>query len=256
MSEQGVAFIVGTAGSGKTVLTAVLRRYLEDRDANVIVVNLDPAVQRIPYTCEVDVREYVDIQDIIDKYELGPNGAMITASDLIASEISTIKEDIDDYRADITLIDTPGQLEVFVYRSSGPIIVREFVEDKPCACVFLMDSNLVRNASSFISLNFLAVSTQFRLALPMVYALTKTDLIDEEDLEKLERWAEDIDIAFSDITSAESPLRALTMSLADAIRDVQAHVPLIPISSLKETGLEDLSGALSRALARGDDWTI
>lgn len=256
MSETGVVFLLGTAGSGKTVLSAVLRRYLAEQEINVINVNLDPAVQAIPYTCEVDIREYIDIQDIIDKYELGPNGAMITAADLVATEIKTIKDDIEEFSADIILIDTPGQLEVFVYRNSGPIIVREF-DMESTVSLFLMDGNLVRSPSSWISLNLLAVSTQFRLGTPMMYALSKVDLLNEEEITNLERWNDDIDVVSSDFSKYEaSTTYTFSMNLMEAIRDVQANVPLIPVSALNETGLEDIAGNLSRIWKKGDDWKI
>ncbi|OLS28101.1 MAG: hypothetical protein HeimC3_00610 [Candidatus Heimdallarchaeota archaeon LC_3] len=256
MSETGFVFLLGTAGSGKTVLSAVLRRYLSDQDIHVINVNLDPAVQKIPYTCEVDVREYFDIQEIIDKYELGPNAAMITSADLIATEIKLIKEDIDDYQADAVIIDTPGQLEVFVYRNSGPIIVKEFDRDFT-ASLFLMDGNLVRTPSSWISLNLLAVSTQFRLGTPMIYALSKMDLLKENEIENLERWNDDVDLVISDFPKYEEGASySLSMSLVEAIREIQANVPLIPVSALKETGLEDITGNLSRIWKKGDDWII
>ncbi|MHA1990200.1 MAG: ATP/GTP-binding protein [Candidatus Hodarchaeales archaeon] len=256
MPETGVVFLLGTAGSGKTVLSAVLRRYLIEQEVNVINVNLDPAVQKIPYTCEVDIREYLDIQEIIDKYELGPNAAMITAADLVATEIQTIKEDIDDYSADAILIDTPGQLEVFVYRNSGPLIVQEFNMEATVS-LFLMDANLVRSPSSWVSLNLLAVSTQFRLGTPMMYALSKADLLNEEEIDNLERWNDDIDLVTSDFPKQEaSTTFSLSMNLIDAIRDIQANVPLIPVSALNETGLEDISGNLSRIWQKGDDWKI
>ena len=145
---MGSVFLLGTAGSGKTVLSAVLRRYLQSQspDLSVINVNLDPAVQKLPYTCEVDVREYIDMQEVVDMYELGPNGAMVHANDIIASSFSEIKDDIDDFEADAVLIDTPGQLEIFVYRSAGPIITSMFDQDSTGA-VFLFDANVVKKAS-------------------------------------------------------------------------------------------------------------
>jgi hypothetical protein len=256
MTESSTVFIIGTAGSGKTIFTAAFRRYLADQDVDVISVNLDPAVQRVPYTCEIDARDYINIQDLIDKYELGPNGAMITAIDLVASEMQAIKGDIDDYNAEAILIDTPGQLEVFVYRSSGPIITREFSADST-ACLFLMDSNLVRTPSSWISLNLLAMSTQFRLELPMIYGLSKMDLLVETELQQLEQWSEDIDIVVSELSSYESAnMKTLSLNLVDALRDIQAHVPLIPVSALNETGLDAIAAHLSRIWRKGDDWII
>ncbi|MEM4785565.1 MAG: ATP/GTP-binding protein, partial [Desulfurococcaceae archaeon] len=40
-----VIVILGTAGSGKTTLSAALSDYLIDNEMDVIIVNLDPAVE-------------------------------------------------------------------------------------------------------------------------------------------------------------------------------------------------------------------
>lgn len=255
----GAVFIIGTAGSGKTMLSAILRRYLQSQtpDLHVINVNLDPAVQSIPYTCEVDVREYVDIQKIIDDYELGPNGAMVHATDLVASQMHVLMDDINDYEADAILIDTPGQLEVFVYRSSGPLITSMF-DPNTTASIFLFDSQLAKSASSWISLSLLATSTQFRLQLPMIYALSKSDLLESEELERIERWAEDVDLVFSDMDAQKNAnLASLSLSLADALREIQGNSPFIPYSALEEQeGLKNIGAYLSRVWEGGQDWTI
>jgi hypothetical protein len=120
-----------------------------------------------------------------------------------------------------------------------------------------MDGNLVRSPASWISLNLLAVSTQFRLGIPMMYALSKVDLLKEEEIENLERWNDDIDLVASDFSKYEtSTTYTLSMNLIESIREIQASVPLIPVSALNETGLEDISGNLSRIWKKGDDWTI
>lgn len=256
---SGSVLVVGTAGSGKTVFCAVLRRYLQSQspDKTIINVNLDPAVQTLPYTAEIDVREYLDMQEIVDTYELGPNGAMVHATDLVASHMETIMEEIEDHEADAVIVDTPGQLEIFVYRAAGPIIASRFDPDST-ACLFLFDSNIVRRASSWISVGLLAASTQFRLQLPMVYALSKVDLLGEEDLARMQRWAEDVDFVVGDMDGGqESPyLRDLAISLSTALQEVQSHAPVVPFSSLEEEGIEDLAAFLSRVWEKGDDWTI
>ena len=258
MTKGGSVFFLGTAGSGKTVLSAVMRRYLQSQtpDRTIINVNLDPAVQNIPYTCEVDVRDYVDIQELVDLYELGPNGAMVHANDVIATSFQEIKDDIDDWDADAVLIDTPGQLEIFVYRTAGPVIASSFNPDTTCG-IFLFDANIVKKASSWISLNLLASSVQFRLQLPMVYALSKVDLLEKGDLERILRWAEDIDLVIGDMTSLDSPLlQDLTLTIASSLQQLQNQTDLIPYSSLKEIGINDLAAFLSRIWTKGDDWTI
>jgi hypothetical protein len=54
---------------------------------DVITMNLDPGVVRLPYSPDIDVRQFVDYNDIVDRYELGPNGALIVAMDQVALKI-------------------------------------------------------------------------------------------------------------------------------------------------------------------------
>ena len=56
--------------------------YYTKNGAFTAVLNLDPGVENIPYTCDVDVRDYVDIVSIMQQYDLGPNGAIVMANDL------------------------------------------------------------------------------------------------------------------------------------------------------------------------------
>jgi len=118
-----VTFIIGTAGSGKSLFTAALSEWLKMSKQDVAVVNLDPGVLKLPYSPDVDVRNYVDVGDLMEKYSLGPNGALILAADLIADQVEKITRDIQEINADMVLVDTPGQMELFVFRASGSYIV-------------------------------------------------------------------------------------------------------------------------------------
>ena len=125
------------------------------------------------------------------------------------------------------------------------------------AALFLFDGNIVKKASSWVSLNLLAASVQFRLQLPMIYALSKTDLLDEKEIDRIERWAEDIDMVSSDMDEMESPnLQNLSMQILPILQDFQSNIPLVPYSSLEDTGIEDLAAILSRIWTKGEDWTI
>jgi len=50
-------FISGTAGSGKTLLASKLHEYYTKNGAFAAILNLDPGVDNLPYTCDVDVRK-------------------------------------------------------------------------------------------------------------------------------------------------------------------------------------------------------
>src|SRR4030043_1840774 len=104
-----VTFIIGTAGSGKSLFTAAFSEWLKMSKQDVAVVNLDPGVLKLPYQPDVDVRNYVNVGDIMEKYGLGPNGALIMAADLIGDEIEKITKEIKSPNPDIVLVDTPAQ---------------------------------------------------------------------------------------------------------------------------------------------------
>jgi len=124
------------------------------------------------------------------QYDLGPNGAMIMASDLIASKIDDLQRDVDNVNPDYLIVDTPGQIELFAYRTSGPFFVQNFnVEQK--GAIFLHDGSLVTTPTNFVSMALLASSIKLRLNLPFVNVLTKIDLI-EDKIRDILRWSSNI----------------------------------------------------------------
>lgn len=44
---------------------------------NIEVVNLDPAVDFIPYKCAVDIRELICLSDVMEELGYGPNGGLV-----------------------------------------------------------------------------------------------------------------------------------------------------------------------------------
>ena len=169
-------FVVGTAGSGKSLLTSKIHEYYTRNGAFSAILNLDPGVESLPYGCDIDVRDYVDIVSIMKQYDLGPNGALIMTNDLIASKIDSIQDEIDEVSPDYLLIDTPGQIELFAYRSSGQFLVQNLRIDEKMS-IFLFDGALITSPINFVSIALLATSIKLRLGLPAINVLTKTDLI-------------------------------------------------------------------------------
>ncbi|MCK5601280.1 ATP/GTP-binding protein, partial [Candidatus Pacearchaeota archaeon] len=80
------------AGSGKSCLTASFSEWLKMTEQNTICVNLDPGVISIPYNPDIDARDYVDVSALMEEYKLGPNGALLVATDLIAEHLEEIRE--------------------------------------------------------------------------------------------------------------------------------------------------------------------
>ena len=111
-----VIFVTGTAGAGKSLLTSKIKEYYAKNSAFAATLNLDPGVGKLPYSPDVDVRDYVDLNSLMEQYELGSNGSLIMANDLIATKIDEVQTEVDTINPDYLLVDTPGQVELFAYR--------------------------------------------------------------------------------------------------------------------------------------------
>ncbi|MGC8850214.1 MAG: ATP/GTP-binding protein, partial [Candidatus Bathyarchaeia archaeon] len=94
---MNVAFILGMAGTGKSSLTGAFRDWLRLRGINALALNLDPGAFSLPYDPDVDVRSMISVYQLMEKYQLGPNGALIMAADLIADHLEEIISIIEEF---------------------------------------------------------------------------------------------------------------------------------------------------------------
>ena len=245
-------FISGTAGAGKSLLTSKLHEYYTKNGAFAAVLNLDPGVESVPYTCDIDVRDYVDIVSIMQQYDLGPNGALVMANDLIASKIDDIKNEVNRVNPDYLIVDTPGQIELFAYRSSGRFIV-ENISSEEKVTIFLFDGALITSPVNFVSIALLATSIRLRLNLPTINVLTKTDLIGDKSNEILE-WSTNLNTLEDAISKeADGDTYTLTTNILRGLNLSELTQDLIPISNVTGEGFVNFEIALSRILNLGEE---
>lgn len=246
-------FIVGMAGSGKSTLTASYLEWLRDSHHDILVANLDPGAIALPYNPDIDARRYVDIEKLMLDYKLGPNGALIMASDLIADHLEEIRGEIEDANPDLLLVDTPGQIELFAFREAGRFIARELTEDNS-AVVYLIDAPFARSPLNFISNVYLAAAIYSRIEHPQVYVLSKTDLVPEQDIDQMISWATEPEtFELSLRSSDELNLSTVTRDLARALFATGLLSEPIPVSAKENAGLVELNAALTRILTHGEE---
>jgi len=247
--------MVGPAGSGKSALTGVLSEYAEGRGATVVRVNFDPAVEVLPYEPHVDVREYVKAEDFM-KQGLGPNGALIAAVGSLINYVGAVRERIAEFNPDMVIVDTPGQLELFAYRVSGPAILSELIGDDPGVTVFLMDAPFFEDPLSIVSALSLASSVAIRLGLPQVNVVSKADLLLPEIVEEvIPRLGEDgfLESLIESYPGGDANLRILALRLAEAIRDSGFIGEVIPVSIYDEESVARLYGKILQIHAGGEE---
>ncbi len=57
-----VLLVIGMAGSGKTSLIHRIQTHIEENDTEGYILNLDPAVLKVPYEPNVDIRDTVRLR--------------------------------------------------------------------------------------------------------------------------------------------------------------------------------------------------
>ena len=116
-------YFTGTAGSGKSSLVRAYQEWLDNIGLESIIVNLDPGADYLPYDADVDIRDWVNLSEVMEDYSLGPNGAQIAAADLMAVNIKEWGPTVKEMGARFALVDTPGQMELFAFRQSSTAII-------------------------------------------------------------------------------------------------------------------------------------
>lgn len=218
--------ILGSAGSGKTLLTSSFSKFLRREGYSVKLLNLDPGVISLPYVPDFDVRKYFTLEGIMRETGLGPNGAMLEAMD----RLTTI--DIPRMEADFVIYDTPGQLEVFAFRDSGRAIFKGM---KDTYGLFVIDATSSLNAMPGLLLYSLTI--QYTLEFErIVNVVNKVDLIDERKREAIREMVE----RFRPTEKAGGMLKELEMEIGDLLnRFVYVHrTPLISARTME--GFEEL----------------
>ena len=68
--------VIGPPGSGKTTYCNGMQQFLSLLGRKAVVVNLDPANDRLPYECAVDLADLVSLEEVMSTMHLGPNGGV------------------------------------------------------------------------------------------------------------------------------------------------------------------------------------
>ncbi|MCX8184581.1 MAG: ATP/GTP-binding protein [Sulfolobales archaeon] len=253
-------FIAGPAGSGKSLLTSTLSTWIERFEYSVCKVNLDPASELLPYVPDVDAKRYVNARDLMIKRGLGPNGALLASMDELLNYVVDIKTEIEDCRADYVLVDLPGQLEVIAFRLPGPRLLQELAEGSKAAVIFLIDARLVSKMYSAYALLLLALSTTYRLNLPMVLAVNKVDLVVDlttySNKKLYEKLYEALPIyrllsEYGECPSVITGESFLDVSVSVQLCEIfrQFIKPPTPISAREAIGLDDLITEIENVVA-------
>ncbi|CAI6092885.1 unnamed protein product [Clonostachys chloroleuca] len=260
---------IGMAGSGKTTFMRRINAYLHSKQTAPYVINLDPAVLSVPFESNIDIRDSVNYEEVMKQYNLGPNGGILTSLNLFATKVDQIvnlleKRAVPDPEApdrkpiENILVDTPGQIEVFVWSASGTILLESLASSFPTVIAYIIDTPRTSSTSTFMSNMLYACSILYKTKLPMILVFNKTDvkdasfakewMTDFEAFQEALRRDEDADLMGGGEGASghggSGYMGSLLNSMSLMLEEFYSHLSVVGVSSKVGTGIDEFFEAV------------
>ncbi|OAG32183.1 hypothetical protein NEDG_02102 [Nematocida displodere] len=247
-----VLIVLGMAGSGKTVFCHRLYSWLSEKNLRlnkdtglndaVFGANLDPASIATKMPLHYDIREHVSVADLMEQKRLGPNGAILTALNLFVAQIDTFVKQIEEAAPTYTVIDTPGQIEMFTTSVSGQILTKclSGAPNTEVKLLYVLDGESAQNPQCFVSNMLFATSIFYRFKEPLLLIVNKSDI---EGSQKIRAWTSDFSLFTDDLTTTDFITPTLR-SMALWTEEFYSAFKLYYVSSLTSSGKTELLAVL------------
>jgi GPN-loop GTPase len=242
-----------------------INNYLHVNKKKPYVLNLDPAVLNVPFQPNIDIRDSINYKEVMKQYNLGPNGGILTSLNLFATKIDQIITLLEK-RANPTpdskvpapkhfLVDTPGQIEVFVWSASGSILLESLASSFPTVIAYIIDTPRTSSTSTFMSNMLYACSILYKTKLPMILVFNKTDV---QDADFAKEWMTDFD-RFQEALNEEQNkgvfggdgfgggsgyMASLLNSMSLMLEEFYSHLNMVAVSSMTGEGVDDFFEAV------------
>ncbi|KAK9238235.1 hypothetical protein V1525DRAFT_341918 [Lipomyces kononenkoae] len=246
---------IGMAGSGKTTFMQQLNSHLHAIDSPPYILNLDPAVLNIPYAPNIDIRDSVNYKEVMKQYNLGPNGAIITALNLFATKIDQVLGIVEQRAKSVShvLIDTPGQIECFVWSASGAILLDALASAMPTVIAYIVDTPRTTSPATFMSNMLYACSILYKTKLPLIIVFNKTDVVDAHfatewmtDFESFQAALKALDDDENNPEGGSGYMNSLMNSMSLVLDEFYRHLDVVSVSAYTGAGMKNFLEAVDR----------
>jgi GTPase SAR1 family protein len=232
------------AGTGKTSLMQRLNAYLSQKKQNKYTINLDPAVLKLPYGSNIDIRDTVDYKQVMSQYSLGPNGAILTSLNLFATKFDQVLDLLEKRSPTYCLVDTPGQIEIFTWSASGQIITDALAFAYPTCIMYVIDTPRCTNPVTFMSNMLYACSILYKTKLPFVLVFNKCDVVSHEFCVE---WMKDFGAFQAALEEDETYMGTLVNSMCLVLEEFYNNLRVVGVSALSGQGMDELFEAIGEA---------
>ncbi|KAH9222585.1 GPN-loop GTPase [Leptodontidium sp. 2 PMI_412] len=181
MSKFGV-LVMGPAGAGKTTFCSSLITHLRNNRRSCFYVNLDPAAEEFTHEPDLDIKDLISLEDVMEEMGLGPNGGLIYCFEFLLENLDFLTEALDPLTEEyLIIIDMPGQIELYTHIPILPALVRHLTRtgalDINLCAAYLLEATFVVDRAKFFAGTLSAMSAMIMLEVPHVNILSKMDLV-------------------------------------------------------------------------------
>ncbi|KAI9343725.1 hypothetical protein DFJ73DRAFT_961056 [Zopfochytrium polystomum] len=246
-SEPAVILCIGMAGSGKTTFMQRLAASVNTAKKRGYIVNLDPAVGQLPFGANIDIRDTVNYKEVMKQYNLGPNGAIVTALNLFTTKFDQVLDIIAkrSSKLDYVVFDTPGQIEIFTWSASGAIITDTLAATYPTVIAYIIDTPRSTSPATFMSNMLYAVSILYKTKLPFVLVFNKTDVVSHQFAID---WMTDYEAFQAAAREDTTYMGTLVNSMCLVLEEFYNTLKVVGVSAVTGAGMDDFFNAVDDAV--------
>ncbi|KAF2785489.1 hypothetical protein K505DRAFT_199570, partial [Melanomma pulvis-pyrius CBS 109.77] len=180
MSKFGT-LVMGPAGAGKSTFCSAIIQHLQNNKRPCFYVNLDPAAEEFAFEPDLDIKDLISLEDVMEEMSLGPNGGLIYCFEFLLENLDFLTDPLEEVTEDYLIVfDMPGQIELYTHVPILPVLVKHLMRGSlninMCAA-YLLESTFIIDRPKFFSGTLSAMSAMLMLEMPHVNILSKMDLI-------------------------------------------------------------------------------
>jgi GTPase SAR1 family protein len=166
-----------------------------------------------------------------------------------------IAESIGRIESDFRLLDSPGQIEIFVFRQSGPRIVSALSNKGYTVSVMLFDKTLTSTPVDIATAQLMSLVVQLRIGIPMITAISKADLYPDSNVDTLLSNQSLLLDAIEKEEENEGAYRDLSLQLPSIIKSFKSPARIIKTSAMTGTGFNELLDIINETTCACGDLT-
>jgi len=196
------------------------------------------AFQQVPYGANIDIRDTVNYRNVMEQYNLGPNGGILTCLNLFSTRFDQVMALCEKPRSPqpkYIVADTPGQIEIFTWSASGSIISEAFASTFPTVIAFVVDTPQCTSPQTFMSNMLQACSILYKFQLPLLLVFNKTDVTDHQFAEL---WMGDFEEYAAALEADSSYASTLSRSMSLVLEEFYKNLRTVGVSAITGAGMD------------------